>query len=74
MKRDDRKELIQLRIADGKHHDELFRLRSRLAAQEAEIAQLKKKLERAETQSSAFRASVEGLTALIASVGLSTGK
>ena len=70
MKRDDRKELIQLRIADGKHHDELVLP----AAGDRTLSQLKKKLERAETQSSAFRASVEGLTALIASVGLSTGK
>ncbi len=54
--------------------DEAFRLRARIADLEREVAQMATRLRRAEAQSAAFRASVESLAALIASVGLATGK
>jgi phage shock protein A len=54
--------------------DEAFRLRVRIADLEREVAQMTTRLRCAEAQSAAFRGSVENLAALIASVGLATGK
>jgi hypothetical protein len=56
------------------HDDEMFRLRSRVADLEYVISQMTTKLHRAEAQSAAFRGSVEAMAALIANVGLATGK
>ncbi len=54
--------------------DEAFRLRVRIADLEREVAKMATSLQRAEAQSAAFRGSVESLAALIANVGLATGK
>ena len=54
--------------------DEMYRLRVRVADLEDEVAKMTTRVQRAEAQSAAFRASVEGMAALIANVGLATGK
>ncbi len=56
------------------HDDEIFRLRARVADLEYVISKMTTKLQRAEAQSAAFRGSVEAMAALIAHVGLATGK
>lgn len=76
MKKDARMEEYR-RITTAEYQrrdDEMFRLRSRIADLEYVISQMTTKLHRAEAQSAAFRGSVEAMAALIANVGLATGK
>jgi len=76
MKKDARMEEYR-RITTAEYQrrdDEMYRLRVRVADLEDEIAKMMTRVQRAEAQSAAFRASVEAMAALIANVGLATGK